>query len=86
MAPTSAQVARAFVRASGDAARPREPGPDFLQLKVTSGRVGIDLRSLDPGTAEVDTPQAALTSTSGYYNERVQDRTPSSPGAAGRPL
>jgi hypothetical protein len=70
---------RAFVRASGDTQLGLvNQDPDFLQLKVTSGRVGIDLRSLDPGTSfEVDTPQAALTiERPGYYSVDVsQDRT-----------
>ena len=70
---------RAFVRAWGDTQLGVvNQDPDFLQLKVTSGRVGIDLRSLDPGTTvEVDTPQAALTiERPGYYSVQVsQDRT-----------
>ena len=36
--------------------------PDFVQLKVATGYVALDLRRLDPGqTVEVDTPNAAFT-------------------------
>jgi len=70
---------RAFVRASGDTQLGLvNQDPDFLQIKVTSGRVAVDLRSLDSGTTvEVDTPQAALTiERPGYYSVDVsQDRT-----------
>ncbi len=70
---------RAFVRASGDTQLGLvNQDPDFLQLKVTSGLVSVDLRSLDSGTTvEVDTPQAALTiERPGYYSVDVsQDRT-----------
>src|SRR6185369_2943078 len=73
--PADAQLelqigARAFVRAAGDT----ELGisalePDFLQLKVTSGRVTVDARQLSRGeTIEVDTPNAAFTiERAGYY-------------------
>ena len=51
--------AQAFVRAWGDtwlALVSREP--DVLQLKVTSGHVSLDLRSVEPGrTVEVDAPR-----------------------------
>ena len=52
--------------------------PDFVQLKVTSGHLSLDLRSVDPGrTVEVDTPQAAFTiDAPGYYRVDVTgDRT-----------
>jgi hypothetical protein len=66
--------ARAFVRAWGDT----ELGlanqePDFLQFRVTSGHVSLDLRSLDPGrTVELDTPHGAFTiERPGYYRADV---------------
>lgn len=52
--------------------------PDFLQLKVTSGHVAVDLRPLEPGhTVEIDTPAAALSiEQSGYYRVDVaEDRS-----------
>ena len=71
--------ARAFVRAwaaTGLGLVNQEP--DFLQLKVPTGNVSLDLRALDPGrVVEVDTPNAAITiEHSGYYRVLVQgDRT-----------
>jgi len=49
--------------------------PDFLQLRVTSGSVSLDLRSLTAGHSfEVDTPHAAFTvERSGYYRIGVSD-------------
>jgi hypothetical protein len=43
--------------------------PDYLQFKVTMGRVSLDLRQLDPGmTVEVATPNAVFTiAQAGYY-------------------
>ena len=68
--------ARAFVRAWGDS----QIGlvnhePDFLQIKVTSGHVSLDLRSVDPGrTVELDTPHAAFTiERAGYYRVDVTE-------------
>jgi len=52
--------------------------PDFVQLKVTTGHVSLDIRRLDPGhTIEVDTPNAAFTiEHAGYYRVDVaQSRT-----------
>jgi hypothetical protein len=47
--------------------------PDFLQLKVTTGTVSLDLRRLEPGyTVELDTPNAAFTiERAGYYRVTV---------------
>jgi len=68
--------ARAFVRG----AEQTEIGlttiePDFLQLRVTSGTVALDLRSLSPGqTLEVDTPNAAFKiENAGYYRLEIAD-------------
>jgi hypothetical protein len=49
--------------------------PDFLQLRVTSGTVALDLRALTPGqTLEVDTPNAAFKiEHAGYYRLEVAD-------------
>lgn len=52
--------------------------PDYLQLKVTTGHVSLDIRRLDPGhTVEVATPNAAFTiEHAGYYRVAVaQTRT-----------
>jgi hypothetical protein len=47
--------------------------PDYLQLRVTSGHVSLDLRELKSGqTFEIDTPNAAFTiERSGYYRVGV---------------
>jgi len=47
--------------------------PDFLQLRITSGTVSLDLRSLKAGqTFELDTPNAAFTvERTGYYRVEV---------------
>ena len=70
---------RAFVRAWTDTQLGLvNQEPDFVQLKVTSGHLSLDLRSVDPGrTVEVDTPQAAFTiDAPGYYRVDVTgDRT-----------
>src|SRR5262245_53124975 len=70
---------RAFVRAWTDTQIGLvNQEPDFIQLKVTSGHMSLDLRSIDPGhTVEVDTPQAAFTiEAPGYYRVDVAgDRT-----------
>jgi hypothetical protein len=70
---------RAFVRAWGDTHFGlSNQEPDFLQLKVTSGHVSLDLRGIDPGrTVELDTPHAAFTiEHAGYYRIDVtQERT-----------
>ncbi|HET9488269.1 MAG TPA: DUF6600 domain-containing protein [Methylomirabilota bacterium] len=49
--------------------------PDFLQLKVTTGHVAVDVRRLDPGhTVEVDTPNGAFTiERTGYYRVTVAE-------------
>ncbi|MDP2785205.1 MAG: hypothetical protein Q8O38_11525, partial [Sulfurimicrobium sp.] len=46
---------------------------DFIQFKVTSGRVSLDLRTLPAGySVEVDTPNAVFTiDRSGYYRVDV---------------
>ncbi len=65
---------RAFVRAWTDTQLGLvNQEPDFVQLKVTSGHISLDLRSVDPGhTVEVDTPQAAFTiEAPGYYRVDV---------------
>ena len=51
--------------------------PDFLQLRVTTGHVSLDLRSLKTGqTLELDTPNAAFTvERSGYYRVEVDGET-----------
>jgi len=66
---------RAFVRAWGDTQlglANQEAG--FLQFKITSGHVSLDLRSLDQNqTVELDTPQAAFTiDRAGYYRVDVE--------------
>jgi len=48
--------------------------PDFMQLKVTSGRVSLDLRTLPSAdyTVELDTPNAVFTiNRTGYYRVDV---------------
>jgi hypothetical protein len=49
--------------------------PDYLQLKVTTGHVSLDIRRLDPGhTVEVDTPNGAFTiERTGYYRLTVTE-------------
>lgn len=82
--------ARAFVRAWGDTQLGlANQEPDFLQLKVTSGHVSLDLRSMDPGgTVELDTPHAAFTiEHAGYYRLDVtQERTSFITRRSGRAL
>ena len=53
--------------------------PDFLQFRLTSGHLSLDLRSLKSGqTIEVDTPHAAFTvERSGYYRVEVAPDTTS---------
>ncbi|MBI3630636.1 MAG: hypothetical protein HY217_13895, partial [Candidatus Rokubacteria bacterium] len=79
---------RAFVRAWGDTQLGlANQEPDFLQLKMTSGHVSLDLRSLDPGrTVELDTPHATFTiEHPGYYRADVtQERTSFITRRAGR--
>src|SRR5499433_2161671 len=68
--------ARAFVRAWGDSQMGLvNHEPDFLQVKVTSGHVALDLRTVEPGrTIELDTPHAAFTiERPGYYRVDVTD-------------
>lgn len=65
---------RAFVRAWGDTTIGlANQEPDFLQLKLTSGHVSLDLRSVDPGhSVELNTPHAAFTlDQPGYYRADV---------------
>ncbi|OLC31616.1 MAG: hypothetical protein AUH81_17585 [Candidatus Rokubacteria bacterium 13_1_40CM_4_69_5] len=70
---------RGFVRAWGDTQLGlANQEPDFLQFKVTSGHVSLDLRSLNPGRGvELDTPHATFTiEHPGYYRVDVtQERT-----------
>jgi len=49
--------------------------PDFLQLKVTSGHLALDLRSLERGhSVELDTPNLAATiEHAGYYRVDIDD-------------
>lgn len=79
---------RAFVRAWGETQLGlANQEPDFLQLKVTSGHVSLDLRSLDPGrTVELDTPSAVFTiDHPGYYRVDVSpERTSFITRRAGR--
>lgn len=51
--------------------------PDFLQLRVTEGKLSLDLRSLEAGqTFEIDTPNAAfVVERSGYYRVEVDGET-----------
>ena len=67
---------RAFVRAWGDTQLGlANQEPDFLQFKVTTGHVSLDLRSLDAGrTVELATPHGAFTiDRPGYYRADVTD-------------
>lgn len=68
--------ARAYVRAWGRTQLGiASVEPDFVQIKVTSGYVSLDLRRLEPGhTVEVDTPNASFTIEHiGYYRVDVSD-------------
>ncbi len=66
---------RAFIRADDDTQISlMNQTPDYLQLKITSGRVSLDFRTLpSPGyTVEVDTPNAVFTiDHTGYYRVDV---------------
>ncbi len=67
---------RAFVRGWGDTQLGLvNQEPDFLQIKVTTGHVAIDVRAIDAGhTVELDTPNAVFTIESpGYYRADVAD-------------
>jgi hypothetical protein len=67
---------RAFIRASDDTELSIvNQTPDFLQLKVTSGRVSFDLRSLPVGySIELNTPNAVFTiERAGYYRVEVDE-------------
>ncbi|RPI20861.1 MAG: FecR protein, partial [Actinobacteria bacterium] len=79
---------RAFVRAWANTQLGLEnQEPDFLQLKVTAGRVAFDLRTLESGhTVEVATPSAAFTiEHPGYYRVDVSgERTAFITRRAGR--
>jgi hypothetical protein len=79
---------RAFVRAWGDTQLGlANQEPDFLQLRVTSGHVTLDVRNLEAGrTVELDTPQAAFTiEHPGYYRVDVsQERTSFTSRRSGR--
>jgi hypothetical protein len=66
--------ARAYVRAWGRTQLGLAAlEPDFVQIKVTTGYVSLDLRRLDPGhTVELSTPNAAFTiEHAGYYRVTV---------------
>jgi hypothetical protein len=70
--------ARAFLRAgAGTQIGFENQEPDFLQFKVTTGHLSLDLRSLAPGhTVEVDTPNAAFSvDHTGYYRVDVDADT-----------
>src|SRR5215467_3498522 len=72
--------ARAFVRAWGDSQLGLvNQEQDFVQIKVTSGHVSLDLRTLDAGRAvELDTPHAAFTiDRQGYYRIDVTETSTS---------
>ena len=72
--------ARAFVRAGENTQLGLTSlEPDFLQLRVTSGHLSLDLRSLKTGQGfEIDTPNAAFTiERSGYYRVAVDGETTS---------
>ena len=65
---------RAFVRADDDTQLTLvNQTADFVQFKVTSGRVSFDLRTLPAGySVEVDTPNAVFTiDRTGYYRVDV---------------
>ena len=67
---------RAFIRASDDTELSVvNQTVDFLQVKVTSGRVSFDLRSLPSGySIELNTPNAVFTiERAGYYRVEVDD-------------
>jgi hypothetical protein len=67
---------RAFIRASDDTELSVvNQTMDFLQVKVTSGRVSFDLRSLPTGySIELNTPNAVFTiERPGYYRVEVDD-------------
>jgi len=70
--------ARAFVRAGAETQLGLATlEPDYLQVRVTSGQVSLDLRSLEPGqTFELATPNAAFTvEQPGYYRVEVDGET-----------
>ena len=65
---------RAFIRASDDSELSIvNQTDDFLQIKVTSGRVSFDLRSLPSGyVVELNTPNSVFTiERAGYYRVEV---------------
>lgn len=65
---------RAFVRADDDTQLTLvNQTPDFVQFKITSGRVSFDLRTLPAGNSvELDTPNAVFTIEHvGYYRVDV---------------
>ena len=70
---------RAFVRLGDDTQLAiANQEPDFVQLKINSGRATLDLRELERGhTVQIDTPNAAVTvEEPGYYRFDVnQDAT-----------
>lgn len=71
-------AARAYVRAGENTQLGvASLEPDYLQLRVTSGTVSLDLRSLKAGqTFELDTPNAAFTvERTGYYRLEVDGDT-----------
>lgn len=67
---------RAFIRASDETQLSLvNQTADFTQIKVTTGRVSFDLRTLPAGSSvEVDTPIAVFTiERAGYYRVDVDD-------------
>jgi hypothetical protein len=70
--------ARAFARAGEDTQLGLTSlEPDYLQIRVTTGTVSLDLRSLKAGqTLELDTPNAAFRiERSGYYRVAIDGDT-----------
>ncbi len=69
---------RSFLRAGEDTSLALENlEPAFVQFKVTSGHVSLDLRALTAGhSIEVDTPNAAfLIERTGYYRVDIAEET-----------
>jgi hypothetical protein len=79
---------RAFVRLGDDAQLAIvNQEQDFLQVKLSSGRAGLDVRELERGySVEIDTPNAAVTVQGpGYFRFEVsQDTTTLTTRRAGR--
>ncbi len=77
---------RAFARAGEDTQLGLTSlEPDYLQLRVTTGHLSLDLRSLRTGhSLELDTPNAAFRiERSGYYRVEVAGETTTFTGRRG---